>query len=170
MKVETKNLEKALELFENIIDMHHINGNEDSPYTVNEMFQYDYKTAEAGVALIKGILMGLDIPSDVKEDSNWEEHEDEESWDDDNNMYTNKQNNNMMSKRNTYDTPSGTYSSWKSGTFSAFQDDEGYRYIKVLTKDGEECPITFYGDGEWCDKLGVQKEIWATKKFSRKSS
>jgi len=73
----------------------------------------------------------------------------------------------MMSKRNTYDKPSGTYRSWKSGTFKAFQDDEGYRYIKVLTKDNEEFPITFYGDGEWVDKLSVQKEIWSTKKFKR---
>jgi len=54
-------------LFENIIDMHHINGNEDSPYTVTEMFNYDYKTAEAGVSLMKGILMGLDIPMDGEE-------------------------------------------------------------------------------------------------------
>ena len=74
----------------------------------------------------------------------------------------------MLSTRNKYDKPSGVYSSWKSGKFPAFQDDEGYRYIIVHTQDGEPCPITFYGDGAWVDKLKVQKEIWSTKKFSRK--
>jgi len=59
MKVRVENLEKALMLFENIIDMHHLAGNSDSPYSANDIFNYDYKTAEAGVSLMKGILMGL---------------------------------------------------------------------------------------------------------------
>ena len=74
----------------------------------------------------------------------------------------------MMSVRNSKDVKCGMYKSWKSGSFQQWKDDEGYIYIKVMTKDFEEFPITVYGDGYWTDKLKVQKEIWSTKKFSRK--
>lgn len=74
----------------------------------------------------------------------------------------------MLSKRNSKDVKCGTYKSWKSGSFQQWKDDEGYIYIRVMSKDYEYFPVTVYGDGSWNDKLGVQKEIWSIHKHSRK--
>ena len=70
----------------------------------------------------------------------------------------------MLSKRNKYDVRCGMYKSLKSGMFEQWKDDEGYIYIKVMTKEFDVIPVTVYGDGSWVDKLKVQKQIWTLRK------